>query len=357
MEKDTSININISTGTIFKTIVVVLAFFLAFYLRDIILTLLVSIVVASAIEPMISRLVSKGVPRVPSVVIIYVALFVTLIVLFLIFLPLVFDDFFRLFNTFPAYIRSINISNYISDAPAKLFDSLKNAFAESFSLDKILPGLGGLLAGGSDSVVNAAGSIFGGTFSFIFVVVFSFYLAVQEKGIEGLIRLLSPVKNENYLIDLWTRSKRKIGLWMQGQILLGVLIGVFVFLGLSILGIRNALAVAIFASIFEIIPVFGPILAAFPAVLLGLIQSPSLGLLVLGFFIVIQQFENHLIYPLVVRKMIGIPPLLAIVFLLVGFELAGLMGVILAIPAAVVIIEIVEDFEKKKRFVQPVPSK
>ena len=94
------------------------------------------------------------------------------------------------------------------------------------------------------------------------------------------------------------------------------------------------------------IPVFGPILAAIPAVAIAFIDSgATLALLVVGLYLIIQQFENHLIYPLVVTKVVGVPPLLVILALLVGAHLAGFFGVILSVPAAAIIQELVHDLE------------
>ena len=100
---------------------------------------------------------------------------------------------------------------------------------------------------------------------------------------------------------------------MQGQVILALIIGVLVYLGLTILGVRYALLLAVLAGVFEIIPIFGPILAAIPAVLIGFIDGgASMALFVIGLYTIIQQFENQLIYPLVVRKVVGVPPLLVI---------------------------------------------
>lgn len=356
-ERENTYSVNITSGIIIRSVLFGALFFLAFYLRDLILILLTSIVVASAIEPFVLWLKERKIPRVPAVVIIYVFLFLLTFVLVSTILPLVFDDFFKLFSTIPSYIKGFSMSDYISDTPARIIDSIKNALADSFSAAKIMPDFSGFLSGTSESVMGAAKTIFSGLYGFVFIVVFSFYLAVQERGIEGFLKLVTPLKYEAYTLDLWKRSRNKIGLWFQGQILLGVLIGVFVFLGLSILGMKNALTLAVFAALFEIIPVFGPILAAVPAVLLAFIQRPALGVIVLAFFIVIQQFENHLIYPLVVRKIIGIPPLLAIIFLIIGGRLAGFLGFVVAIPVTVVLLEIAEDFEKKKRFIHATSDK
>ncbi|KKQ81984.1 MAG: hypothetical protein UT05_C0006G0032 [Parcubacteria group bacterium GW2011_GWF2_38_76] len=349
-EQDNVFRVEITSGFIFKTVALLLVLWLVYYLRDIVVAMLVSIVVASALEPFIHWLKERKIPRVLAVVLVYAALIGIVFLSVSVFLPLIFDDFFKLFTILPAYIRSFDVSSYVSETPGQILTAIKNIVADSFSVDKVMPGITSIISGTSSNIVSTAKTIFNEGVMLVIIAVFSFYFAVQENGIEGFIRLVSPLKYENYVLDLWKRSRRKIGLWMQGQILLGVLIGVFVFLGLSIIGIKNALALAVFASVIEIIPVFGPVLAAFPAAILAFIQSPSLGFFVISFFIIIQQFENHLIYPLVVRKIVGIPPLVSIIFLLVGWELAGFFGIILSIPAAVILIELAEDFEKKKRF-------
>ena len=167
--------------------------------------------------------------------------------------------------------------------------------------------------------------MFGGIFSFILILVLSFYLAVQEKGIENFLRLITPLKYERYVLDLWQRSQHKIGLWMQGQMLLGFIVGVLVFLGLNVLGVRHALFLAVLTALLEIIPLFGPKIAAVPAVLIGFLESVPLGFMVLGLYVIIDQFESHLIYPLVVRKVVGISPIIVILALIIGGKLAGFL--------------------------------
>ena len=96
-------------------------------------------------------------------------------------------------------------------------------------------------------------------------------------------------------------------------------------------------------------PIFGLILAIIPALAIALADGGvTLAVLVIGLYVIVQQFEAHLIYPLVVRKIVGIPPILVILTLIIGLKLAGFIGVILSIPVAAVIIEVLNDIEKKK---------
>jgi predicted PurR-regulated permease PerM len=172
---------------------------------------------------------------------------------------------------------------------------------------------------------------------------------VQEDGISKFLKVVTPPRHEKYIVDLWRRAQLKIGRWMQGQLLLALLVGILVYLGLTILGVKNALFLAFLAALFETIPLFGPILSAIPAVLSSYADG-GVGstLLVAGLYIIIHQFENHLIYPLVVKKIVGVPPILVILALLVGWELAGFLGLILSVPVATTLMEYFDDLQTRK---------
>jgi predicted PurR-regulated permease PerM len=104
--------------------------------------------------------------------------------------------------------------------------------------------------------------------------------------------------------------------------------------------------------VLEIIPVFGPIMAAIPAVLLAFSSGgTTLALWITGFYLLVQQFESNLIYPLVVRKIVGVPPIIVILALIVGAQLAGFLGILIAIPIVAALMEVVDDMEKKKQLI------
>ncbi len=330
-----------SLGTITKAILLVLLIWLLFVIKDIILIVLVSVVIASAIEPAVRWLAKLRIPRTPAVLIVYVAAFAFLVGLVPLFFVPAFKDLTDASATLPQKIGSLSFLN----SPDGFFSSLSRL---SF-FNNLSSNLEGAFAGLSRGFLETVSIIFGGFFSFIMIVVISFYLAVQNDGIADFLRLVIPARSESYIIDLWRRAQKKIGLWMQGQLLLGLLVGVVVYLGLKILSIEYALVLAIMAAVFELIPVFGPILSAVPAVIIGFGHSGTTGLLVLGFYVVMQQFENHLLYPLVVKKIVGVPSIVVILALIIGAKLIGFLGIILAVPISVVLIELLSDFEQRKK--------
>ena len=121
------------------------------------------------------------------------------------------------------------------------------------------------------------------------------------------------------------------------------------YLGLTILGIPNALLLAVLAGVFELIPVFGQILAAILALVVAYADGGvTAALLVAGLYVVVQQFEANLIYPIVVKKVVGVPPLLVILALIVGARLAGFLGVLLSAPIAAALQEFVADIDRRK---------
>jgi predicted PurR-regulated permease PerM len=158
-----------------------------------------------------------------------------------------------------------------------------------------------------------------------------------------------PKSHQEYILGLWRRSQHKIGLWMQGQLLLALIMGVLVYLGLTVLNVPDALVLATVAGCFEIIPVFGPTLSAVPAVAVAFATGGlPLGVATIILFVIVQQFENYLIYPLVVTRVVGVPPLLVILALIVGGEFAGFLGIILSVPIAATIQEFVRDIEHNR---------
>ena len=341
------VTIQITTGTIVRVLLVIGVAALVWYLRELALIVLTSIVIASAIEPVAKSVTKYRVPRTVAVLAVYLLFFgiFSSIVFFL--LPPVLREVSVLLSTLPAYLDTLNLHTtgaLTADAAAQT----RSLFGD-FSLGQTAQQLNAIVSGLSGNFLATMSLIFGGVLSFLLIVVFSFYFAINERGIEDFLRVITPVQHESYIIGLWRRSQHKIGLWMQGQFLLALIIGVLVYLGLSILGVPYALVLAVIAAAMELIPVFGPILASIPAIGIAFIDGGlTIALLVLAFYVIIHQFENHLIYPLVVTKVVGVPPILVILALFIGAQLAGILGILLSVPVAAVLQELFADLEKTR---------
>ena len=367
-EKGREFNITITSGTIIRAILMVVLFVFLYFIRDLVLVVLAAIVIASAVEPLTRRLGLYRIRRLPAVILIYLVLAFLLAGFFIFFLPSLLGDMVTYLNNLPSTIRLSDFWNPVRDSGfLTSAQSVTDISNQSFSIKDMIDGIKSIISGTSAGVLRTASIVFGGLLSFILMIVLSFYLAVQEDGIGNFLRIITPVGKHDYVIGLWKRSQRKIGYWMQGQLLLGVLVGVLVYLGLMVLGVNHALLLACIAAIFEIIPIFGPILSAIPAVLIAVVDGAgsfggvtsgggiTAGVLVAGLYLIIHQFENHLLYPLVVRKIVGVSPILVILSLVVGFKLAGVLGALLSVPVAAALMEYVSDLEKDRKATKPLP--
>lgn len=369
MEKEgNKIVVNITPGSFLKGVLIILLFCFLFYIRDVLLVVLTAVILASGLEPLINFFKRFKLGRVPAVIVSYLGLFVIFAGLVFFFVPEVLNETSSFLQGLPTYLDSTSLWNSTSinstnvAASQKVVDTISSGISNpaglvqnqikntgSFGIGDLLSTIEDFSSNSSGVFVKVVSIAFGGLLSFILIIVLSFYFSVQEDGVTKFFSLVSPIKHEKYVVDLWKRSQKKIGQWMQGQLLLGVLVGVLIYMGLMILGIKNALLFAIFTGILEIIPVFGPIISSIPPILAAFIDGGiTASFLVAGLYLIVQQFESHLIYPLVVRKIVGVSPVIVILAMIVGAQLAGFLGIVLSVPLISALMEFVDDVEKKK---------
>jgi predicted PurR-regulated permease PerM len=332
--------IDISTGIIIRTIIILLGLWFLYLVRDVVALLFLALVFTAAIDPAVDWLHRKKVPRGVGVLIIYLILFLIIGSMLYLLIPAIISQISDLSKNFPVYFEKIN--NLIQSIQS--YSSSHNISLQGQEPLDIASNLTKITQGIFDTTVG----IFTGLISLVIVLSMTFYLSVKEDGMEKLINSLTPPKHQEYMISLANRMKKKVGKWMQGQILLMLIIFVLDFTALYLLGIPYALILALFAGFFELIPYLGPIISAIPAVALAFLISPITGFMVLGLYIAIQQIENHIITPQVMKKAVGLNPIVVILALLIGAKVAGIFGAILAIPVAAIISVLVSDIMKKE---------
>ncbi len=342
------IRVSITPGVLFATLFIIVGAYIFWLLRDLALLVLTAIVIASAIEPGVVFFIRFHVPRFVAALLVYALVFGSVFLLLYFFFPPIIADAADFLSAMPKYLETLNVTAPFSNI-ANTTDFVGGSQGiQSFVQD--LLSFQSVFSASSGGVLQLFVTFFGGIFSLMLVIVLSFYFALQDTGVDDFIRMVMPVAYEEYSIDLWKRSQKKIGLWMQGQILLSVIVGILVYLGLLIIGIPYALLLAVFTAMIEIIPIFGSLLSGVVAVIIGYSSGGvAIAAIVAGLYIVVNQFESNLIYPLIVKKIVGIPPLLVIVALIAGYTLAGFLGVLLSVPVAAVVLEFITDFDKRKR--------
>jgi predicted PurR-regulated permease PerM len=350
---DHETNITISLGTIIKIALVALTFYLAYFFIDLILIILTAIVMASAVEPAVTRLQRYGIARMVAVLGVFSGGIAVFAVLAVTILPSLASETIAFINEFPNYLRDTNL--WFSSR-AEESDVIGNWLGaqNDLSLEQIYQSFSEAVGFAASGVGNLLGFLFGSIFNLVLIFVLAFYFASQEYGIDNFLKIVVPPKHSKYAVNLWRRSQRKIGLWMQGQLIVMLLTGTVVYLGLSLLGLtypslqQYALVLATIAALSELVPVVGAFIAAVPAIVLALVAGGPVAALWVGlFYLVFQQIQGNFVQPMVVNKVVGVPPLLVLLGLIVGAQLFGILGAILSVPLAAAFMEFVKDVEKE----------
>lgn len=330
--------ITLSTNTFLKLLLIVLGVAFVYQIRDVLIVIFVALVLAAAIDPWITALERRGIPRGLGIAIIFISLiaFISLVIVALV--PLLADQLTQFVQAFPQlYARGFSLFQGVKDQA--ILEGLQKG------VDSLNSAVGQVTKGFFTGVVG----FFGGVITFISIFVLTFYLTMEEQGMKRLAVDLAPARFRPYLSTLFRRIEERLGHWLRGQLFLGLIIATATYIGLTILGVKYALVLALIAGITELLPAIGPFIGAIPAIIVALAQQPVLALWVTGLYLVIQQLENHLIVPKVMSKATGLNPVIIIIALLVGAKLAGLIGVLLAVPTVIIISTFLEDFLEEKK--------
>lgn len=307
-----------------------------FYAREVLVVLFLSIIISAAFDGPVSFLARKRIPRILGTLFIFLVVLGALALVLYTVIPISFVEFRDLLDK-------------LSKIKLPVFGPLK--FNTSYLIQKLdnnLRNLTDALFSGEVSIFAVIAKIFGNIITVITTIVLSFYLTVSRSGVEKFLKAILPLTYEEYIVDIYLRVRKNLGLWLQGQLVLMLVVGLAVWFGLWILGVKYSLVLGILAGLLEIVPVAGPIFSGIVGFLIASSQSWTLGFYAVILFLAIQQLENHLFLPLVMRKTVGISPVVVVIAILAGSEIAGVIGIILAVPVAVIFQEIIIDWEKRK---------
>jgi predicted PurR-regulated permease PerM len=301
---------------------------------NILLGLFLALVISSGLEFIVNFMEKRGIPRTVGVILVFVVSALLVII--------------TVYTVLPLLIIDINTALLSLDKLAQ--DSWWGPFVDfrsTQSLNEFINRISQELFSGGTSPLGAFSNLFGSLALTVSVVISAFYLSLSRDGVERFIMAVFPADMERQALKIYERSRARIGLWFRTQILLSLIVGVVVLITLSILGVRHAVLLGLLAAVLEIVPFIGPILAGTAAVISALITSPSLALYTLIAFLVIHQIENHILIPMIMGKSIGMHPVIVIMALLIGAEAGGFMGILVSVPAAVVLQEILEGWNAR----------
>ena len=360
--KRQKVEIHIAPQNIFMLIGIVVGIWLAYSLIDVLILIFVSVIIASALGPMANWVHYKIKLNFElSLLSMYlIVLSVIGLLGYIIFTPLVIQGQ-RFIAEIPSYVTEalVNtgvIASYseatdVSETLWKFINSQSTSINTSSTIfNQLVSFFSGRVNDVAQGAVDVTVGIFSLTLSIVFVLVFSFYLLLEKKQIEEAVSKNLPFLNDNQkkdIIGLINAIEDKLGRWSRGQGSLCLIIGTFTYIGLSAIGIEYALPLAVLAGLMEFIPIIGPVISAVPAILVTLAVNWQMALIVALLYLGIQQLENNLIVPWVMKRAVGFSPILSILAILVGGTLMGIMGALLAVPVLATIFVIMEYYAKK----------
>lgn len=324
--------ISLSYSSIIKFFLVILVLLALYIIREVIALLFVAIVLSAAFDPWVDWMHRYKIPRSLGILIIYIIMIGILSLVVVLMVPPITEQVSQLAKNLPNYYERLTLGI------SQLTDG-----ASQPTLPEALQSLSSNLGQTTKSVFSTITGIFGGLMSFLAVLVIVFYITVEEDMLKKFIYFLTPSHKREHFSALIDRVQKKMGLWLRGQLALSLIVGIMTWIGLTILGVKYALLLAIIAGIFEIVPFVGPWLSAVPAVLIGFSDSLSKVLFIAILYIAIQQIENHFIVPKVMQKAVGLNPIIIILAILIGAKLGGALGAVLAVPVAASIGVILSD--------------
>lgn len=317
--------IEISHKTIIFTVLFLVFLWFIFQIKQIIFWIFIAFILMSALKPIVESLEKLRIPRILSILIVYLLLIATIIITGSSIVP-------------PMVIQTIH-----------LIDRLPNYLQVALPFIQLDPkAFIGQIAPLSESIVRVTVSVFSNIIVLLTILVLSIYMLIERKKLDTFLSKFLKEESIPSILRIIVRVEERLGAWVRGQIVLGLAIGLMTFVGLMILNLPYVLPLAIIAGFLEIVPNIGPVISGIPAVLIALTISPLVALATIAVYFLIHQFENHIIVPLVMNKVVGLPPLVTIVAMLIGAKLAGIGGMLLAIPIVVSSETIITEWLKMK---------
>lgn len=304
-------------------LIVALAMFLL-EIKNILVTVFLSYIIMAALNPFVRSLRKFKVPKIVAILIVYSIVIAFIILLVIPVLPFFISQIQSLLKAIPSYVDGASQALGIRINPEQI-NSVISPIASSIG----------------QNAFSVTSKVFGGIFSFITIFILSFYMLIDRSRIgKGLPNLLPENYKEKGILTIHL-VEEKLGAWLRGQVILSLTIGIITWIALTILGIPFALPLAILAGFLEIIPTLGPIIAAIPAIIVGLAISPVMAVTLIGVYTAIQLAENNLLVPKIMQKAVGLNPVIIIIAILIGGNLMGVAGALLSIPfisAAIIIV-------------------
>lgn len=329
MDKQERFTISISLKTIALFTLIPLGIYLLWLVRDLIFSLLIGFILMSALKPAVVYLVKMKLPRTAAVISIYLLFLLFIVALFSLIIPPIVYETSLLLSSLPYAIENIlpQVSDYVNVS----------------DLTSYVPNV-------TNNIFGIVSSIFSNALFVMTTLFFGLYFLLEENLLDKSLRRYFSDKTSDRVSTILARAEKRMSSWFWGELTLMTVVGVLTFIGLELIGLgRYAVPLAVLAGLLEVVPNIGPVVSSIPAILLGFVSSSFTGFAAMALYVIVQQLENTLIVPMIMKKAVGLNPILTLVALILGGRLGGILGVLLAIPLFLFIETIVNEILHQKK--------
>lgn len=309
--------IEISHRTIVFTVFFLIFLWFLFFIRDIILVFFVALLIMAILNPWVTKLSKYKVPRAVSVLVVYFSIFGVVGVSLAAIIPVLVDQTSSFINVLPDFIDRLGVEAFLSE----------QVVGQLVAQIGTLPG----------QVARVTISVFSNVLGLLTILIFAFYLLLARDKLDDQLGYFFGEKRRKEVARIIDLLEEKLGGWARGQLALMLAVGVSTYVGLELLGVPFALPLSIIAGLLEIVPYFGPVLSAIPAVLIGFGISSLIGIATTALYFLVQQLENYILVPKIMEKSVGVNPVITLLALAIGFRIAGVVGIIISVPVVITI--------------------
>lgn len=331
--------LSISWGTIAKVFIAIFIFYIIYLVKSIALWFLFAVAISVLLEPAIDFLRRLKIPKIISILIVYFSIFGIVGLLIYLSAPVFISEIKQFSQNLPGYFIQISpVLRQFGIQTAQDFDSFVSVAI-------------GNLQESSESIIRAVMVFFGGIFSAISILTFAFFLSLEEKALERTLLLLFPRRYENQIKIIFEKSQSKISGWFGARVLACLFVGLASYVVFYIFGVKYAFTLSLISGILNFIPYIGPWITCILLVVFIAVSSSSWMTLlyVLVAVFAIQEIENNLLTPVLMKKMTDLPAVLVLMSMLIGAEVFGFTGLVFAVPVAGIIYEFLREFLQKRR--------
>jgi len=339
---ETGWSIKNTVKTTLSILAVAVFFFLVYRFHHVLFTLFIAIILGTVVRPLLTRLVNKGLSQTVTLLLILAAVLVLLAGFIGLLAPMISAQSDKLAADIPRYYqvirdwlvnsRNLLVSRLSESLPSTLGGQAETANTEADVLKSAGQALGYL------STISKV------LFMAITITALTGHWAVSGQRLVQSMLISLPQASRLKASALVSDIEGKVSGYLGGQGLLCLAIGVLAFASYALIGLPNAMVLAIIAGLMEAVPMIGPLLGAIPAAVIALTISPNMLIWVVVATVVIQQLENNLLVPRVMKKAVGVNPFVSLLSIATFSALYGIGGALMAIPLAAIIQLVLENF-------------